>query len=80
MSNEKQETALEFYRHNLMELVSLRESKFKTENEIYEQAKEMHKEQIIDAYWHGYKNDIHLDDLREDDGEIWYNETYGGNK
>ena len=45
MSNEKQQTALELYRHNLMELVSLKESKFKTENEIYEQAKEMQQEQ-----------------------------------
>jgi hypothetical protein len=45
MEKEKQQTALEFYRHNLMELASLRESKFKTENEIYEQAKEMQQEQ-----------------------------------
>jgi hypothetical protein len=37
--------------------------------EILEQAKEMEKEQIIDACWAG-----------GDDGEQYYNETYGGNK
>jgi hypothetical protein len=37
--------------------------------EILEQAKEMEKEQIIDACWAG-----------GDDGEQYYNQTYGGNK
>jgi tyrosyl-tRNA synthetase len=37
-------TAVEFYREELNALVSLRETKFKTEQEIFEQAKEMEKE------------------------------------
>ena len=38
-------TAVEFYREELNALVSFKESKFKTEQEIFEQAKEMEKEQ-----------------------------------
>ena len=37
-------TAVEFYREELNALVSFKESKFKTEPEIFEQAKEMEKE------------------------------------
>jgi hypothetical protein len=77
MSN-KQQTAVEWIEYQVQQqgithYFSLRE--------LLEQAKEMEKEQMIDAYWHVNKDDIHFDDLREeDDGEIWYNETYGGNK
>jgi hypothetical protein len=38
-------TAVEFYREELNGLVSFRETKFKTEQEIFEQAKEMEKQQ-----------------------------------
>lgn len=48
MSNKKQ-TAVEFYRINLMALVSTGKTDFKTEPEIFEQAKEMEKQQIIHA-------------------------------
>ena len=40
-------TAVEFYREELNALVSLRETKFKTEQEIFEQAKEIEKEQSL---------------------------------
>jgi HEPN domain-containing protein len=46
-------TAVEFYRKNLMELMSTRSTYFKTEPEIFEQAKEMEKQQIKDAYISG---------------------------
>jgi hypothetical protein len=39
-------TAVEFYREELSALVSLRETKYKTEQEIFKQAKEMEKEQV----------------------------------
>jgi len=55
MSNKKQ-TAVEFYRINLMALVSTGKTDFKTEPEIFEQAKEMEKQQIIDAYNQGEFN------------------------
>lgn len=58
MSNKKQ-TAVEFYRINLMALVSTGKTDFKTEPEIFEQAKEMEKQQIIDAYIDGkYESDL----------------------
>ena len=49
-------TAVEFYREELSALVSLRETKFKTEQEIFEQAKNMEKEQRKDAYLRGMEN------------------------
>jgi hypothetical protein len=43
--------------------------------EFIEQAKAMEKEQIIDAYYY----DPNCDEIK-DDGELYYNETYGGDK
>lgn len=43
--------------------------------ELYQQAKEMEKEQIINAYLQGCSD---WDNERE--AEQYYNETYGGNK
>ena len=42
------QTALEFYRSNLMALVSTGKTDFKTEPEIFNQAKEMEKQQSDD--------------------------------
>jgi hypothetical protein len=49
-------TAVEFYREELNALVSFKESKYKTEQEIFEQAKEMENKFIEDykiykKYW-----------------------------
>jgi hypothetical protein len=63
-------TAVEFYREELNALVSLRETKFKTEQEIFEQAKEMEKEQIEMAY----KADLHP--CSDQDAEQYYNENF----
>jgi hypothetical protein len=49
-------TAVEFYREELNALVSFKESKYKTEQEIFEQAKNMEKEQKKDAYLRGMEN------------------------
>jgi hypothetical protein len=73
---EKKQTAVEFYRAELSALVSMKESKFKTENEIFEQAKKMEKEQIEDAHEIGY---INGGNHKSVNGEQYYNETYGGN-
>jgi hypothetical protein len=45
-----------------------------TLDEIIEQAKEMEKEQIIEAYYY----DPNCDEIK-DDAEEYYNETYGEN-
>lgn len=66
------QTALEFYRSNLMALVSTGKTNFKTEPEIFEQAKEMEKQQIIHPYIAG---SISL--TSKDEGEQYYKETYG---
>jgi hypothetical protein len=43
-------------------------------DEIYSQAKAMEKEQIVDAYDEAFLN------AWQDNGEQYYNETYGGDK
>jgi hypothetical protein len=65
------QTSLEFYRSNLMALVSTGKTDFKTEPEIFEQAKEKEKQQIIDAYIAG---SISL--TSKNDAEQYYNETF----
>jgi hypothetical protein len=40
----------------------------------YEQAKEMHKQQIIDAVTHGNRQEVY--DATEMIGQNYYNETY----
>jgi hypothetical protein len=71
MSNKQ--TAVEFYRQNLMALVSGKGTIYNTENEIFEQAKEMEKQQIIEAYNDGES----WAELFLGRGEQFYKETYG---
>jgi len=73
---EKKQTALEFYREELNALVSFRKTKFKTEQEIFKQAKAMRKEEIIKANRDGV--DMVIDKKPYAAGEDYYNETYGG--
>jgi 3-methyladenine DNA glycosylase AlkD len=46
---------------------------------LIEQAKEMEKEQILDAYWNG-SDSIRTKNEILNEAEEFYNETYGGNK
>jgi hypothetical protein len=64
-------TAVEFYREELNALISLRESNFKTEQEIFEQAKEMEKEQMIEFA----SNCIHRNSCFFNT-EKYYNQTF----
>jgi len=68
----EKQTVLEFYRSNLMALVSTGKTDFKTEPEIFEQAKEMEKQQIMDAFLYGKVNH------NKNWSEEYYNETFGG--
>jgi hypothetical protein len=78
------QTAVEFYRTELSTLVSMKESKFQNENEIFEQAKQMEKEQMIDAWVNGCDNgyDKACDNITWEEMDSakdnYYNETYGG--
>ena len=47
---EKKQTAVEFYRTEFSALLSMKESKFQTENEIFERAKQMEKEQEAEIF------------------------------
>jgi HEPN domain-containing protein len=80
----KQRTAVEFYRSNLMALVSTGETDFKTEPELFEQAKEMEKHMLTDAYHDGKTNGMDISHplslTKEISAEEWYNETYGNDK
>jgi hypothetical protein len=68
---ENKQTSLEFYRSNLMALVSTGKTDFKTEPEIFEKAKEMQLQDIIEAYIAG---SISL--TSKNDAEQYYNETF----
>jgi hypothetical protein len=48
--------------------------------EILEQAKEMEKKQIINAFWNGDNTDCTSEQNIEEFADQYYNETYGGNK
>ena len=86
MSN-KQQTAVEWYGIQLGMLfrqyhigrISITE--FHTKRfEFEEQAKEMEKAQIIDARIDGDTWSTAIKEMRTKYAELYYNETYGGNK
>ena len=71
------QTAVEFYRTNLMALVSTGKTDFKTESEIFDQAKEMHKKEIIEAVTFGQNNHTVMIQADLEIAEQYYAETYG---
>lgn len=78
MSNKKQ-TSLDFYRTELMALVSTGKTDYNTEPEIYEQAKKLHKQEIINSYEVGFSdgwNDAKYDNPKYSDAEQYYKDTY----
>jgi hypothetical protein len=44
--------------------------------EVFEQAKEMHKEEVDDAYGEGYADGIHKNDVMYQDSIDYYNKTF----
>lgn len=50
-------------------------------DEVLEQAKEMHKEEITQAFDEGqeYEYQYHINSTPKFDSETYYNETFGGN-
>jgi hypothetical protein len=78
---EKKQTAVEFYRTELSALVSMKKSKFQTENEIFEQAKQMEKEQMDNVsvdWWNEGASYMYDGKRKYNSFEQYYNETYGG--
>jgi len=66
----KQQTAVEWFADHL-KLVD--KNAYNDLIEILEQAKQMEKEQIVDAHYQGYRSDIGTTDVSEQ----YYNEKYG---
>jgi hypothetical protein len=67
-------TAVEWYSEQLKDKLGqiVINQNWQLFDEIIEQAKEMEKEQIMDAYYY----DPNCGEIK-DDGEQYYNETYG---
>jgi hypothetical protein len=81
MTNNKQQTAVEFYLDNVFDIIGdaiLYKLSIEQINKIHDlslQAKEMEKEQIEEAYKSGWDAGDFGSDCWE---EIYYNETYEG--
>jgi len=75
---ENKQTAVEWL-ENKLDIILPLDFEWDKLNNIFQQAKEMEKEQIIDAFTN--EDNIQWDkQLRTRAAEQYYNETYGGNK
>jgi hypothetical protein len=74
MNNEIKQTAIEWLLNEWPILKS------ELPHWLIEQAKEMEKQQIIDAYYNGTTDEIKTKDELLFEAEHFYNETYGGDK
>jgi uncharacterized protein with FMN-binding domain len=77
MTNNKQQTAVEWFYDEMIKFIKLR-SKYSTDREIFKQAREMEKERIIKANRDGV--DMVVDKKDFISGEQYYEQTYGGKK
>lgn len=74
MSNNKQKTAVEW----LFGQIPGACKSSKGAHDALEQAKEMEKQQIINAFWNGDNTDCTSEQNIEEFAEQYYNETFGG--
>ena len=78
------QTAMDWFLENLKEYStpSLIEIDWDEFNQLFEQAKEMEKEILMDAFDEGqeYEYQYHVNSTPKFNSETWYNEIYGGNK
>jgi hypothetical protein len=85
MSNNKQQTAVEWFANESWQLkvqldnqeISVDEYAVSYVRLLYK-AKEMEKEQIINSFWNGDNTDCTSEQNIEEFAEQYYNETYGG--
>jgi len=71
------ETAVEWFQEQIIKIVN--GTCELSEIQIFEQAKEIEKEQIKDSFLKGYVDDLHQplpDDYYDYNAEQYYNETY----
>ena len=84
MKNETKQTAVDSFAEKTFNLIELMKREWVNQEEFLDgmlkarnEAKEMEKEQIEEAYKRGWDSGDFGSDCWE---EIYYNETYGGNK
>ena len=79
MTNETKQTAVEWLIEQLRNDENIR---WRGTNiiELGEQAKEMEKKQIKDAFVNGFCNANNIEDKTINADTVFYNKTYGGNK
>jgi hypothetical protein len=82
MSNEKQQTAVEWLIDKLNNVKPTEFCSIETIKKWCEQAKEMEKEQIEEAFANGVDDEYeyHINNQQRTNSEDYYNETYGGNE
>ena len=73
MSNEIKQTAVDFYREYIHAFSIDGKTHYTTTKQVYEEAKKMQKEQMIDFA-------LECQEMFKHQIEEKYNETYGGNK
>jgi len=78
MTNNKQQTAVEWLEMEIKKFNTVITREYMLS--LCQQAKEMEKEQMIDAFDEGqeYEYQYHINSTPKFDSETWYNETYGG--
>jgi hypothetical protein len=69
----KKQTAVEFLAEQLDNIIELYPSQFENVNKVIEQAKQMEKEQILNAYNFGYWESEDSTKI----ADMYYNETFG---
>ena len=65
-------TVVEFLESEMQKLVYIAKSNKVKFDKLFEQAKEMEKQQIVTAHYQGYRNDIGTTEVSEQ----YYNETF----
>jgi hypothetical protein len=72
--SDKKQTAVEWLFNQIPDHLRLTRSGF----EMLQQAKELEKQQIIEAFWNGDNIDCISEQNIKEFAEQYYNETYGG--
>jgi hypothetical protein len=83
MSNEKQQTAVDFYREHIHALSIDGKTHFTTTKEIYEEAKKIEKQKIKKTYIDCLRSTMVNplgDEFYEPQAEEYYQNEFGGNK
>jgi hypothetical protein len=73
MTNNKQQTAVEWFAQKLYETLEIKGDGYVIDS-LLDLAKAMHKEEIINSFFEGAYGGDNIS------GEQYYNETFGGNK